>query len=327
EVMNDHRIFFPFVGLALAVVWTSYLLLKSYIEKNPAYGFTFILVLILCGYAYGTNSRNKIWKSEETLWNDVSIKSPKNGRGLMNYGLVFMGRASYDTADYYFTKALDYAPRYSLLHVNMAVLKSATGDNVAAENYFKNGISYGPNEAGNYYFYARFLKNNGRKDEAIANLYSCLRLVDARMDARYMLMPLLYEQKRLEELKTVAARTLQLSPDDATASAYLKMAESGKSQLEVEKESSVNFKTPEQFLNLSLLCYNAGDFEGCIDAAEKALALKSDYAEAYNNICSAYNAMNKFEEGVKACEAALKIIPNYALAKGNLNYAKSKLPK
>jgi hypothetical protein len=72
----------------------------------------------------------------------------------------------------------------------------------AAEEYFKNGIAFG-NEAGNYYFFARWLKDNGRKDEAIDNLYKSIRLVDARMDARSMLIPLLYEQKRYEELKTV----------------------------------------------------------------------------------------------------------------------------
>ncbi len=327
EVMNDHRIFFPFVGLSFALVWTLYLLLENFMKKVPSLALAAILIVILCGYSYGTYLRNEIWKTDEKLWNDVSIKSPKNGRGLMNYGLVFMGRASYDTANYYFTKALDYCPQYSLLHVNLAVLKGAMGDKIAAENYFKSGISLAPNEAGNYYFYARFLRDNGRKDEAIANLYSCLRIVDSRMDARSMLMPLLFEEKRFEELKTVAARTMELSPNDQTASLYLKMAGSGKSQLEVEEENSINYKTPEQFLNLSLLYYNAANYEGCISAAKKALALKPDYAEAYNNICTAYNALNKFAEGAKACEAALKIKPGYALASGNLKYAKSKLLK
>jgi tetratricopeptide (TPR) repeat protein len=103
------------------------------------------------------------------------------------------------------------------------------------------------------------------------------------------------------------------------------MANSGKSQLQVEAEASAHYTKPEQFLNLSLLYYNAQDYQGCIDAAKKALALKPDYAEAYNNICSAYNAMNNFAEGVKACEAALRIKPGYPLAQGNLDWAKKQL--
>ncbi len=327
EVMNDHRLFYPYVGLSLALVCALYQVLENVIGKIPKVVFVGVLILVLCIYGYGTYQRNEVWRTEESLWRDVSIKSPENGRGLMNYGLVFMGRASYDTANYYFTKALDYTPRYSLLHVNLAVLKAAIGDKTSAENYFLKGISYGPNEAGNYYFYARFLNNEGRKNEAAENLYKCLRLVESRMDARYMLMPILYEQKRLEELKVLAARTLELSPGDATANMYLQLATTGKSQLQVAEENSANYKRPEEFLNLSLMYYNASDYEGCIRAAQRALRLKPDYAEAYNNICSAYNAMNKFEEGVKACESALKIKPGYTLAQGNLNYAKSKLKK
>ena len=327
EVMNDHRVFYPYVGLALALVWTLYLLFENQIQKASTAALTFLLVIVLCGYSYGTHQRNEVWRNEETLWHDVSIKSPKNGRGLMNYGLIFMSRNSNDTANYYFTKAAEYYPNYSLLRINTAILKDAMGRPQEAEAEFKQGINLDPKEAGNYYYYARFLKKLGRKDEAIANLTQCLNLVDSRMEARYDLMPLLYEQKRMEELKTVAQRTLQLAPGDAAATMYLQMASRGKSQLELEIEKSANFKTPDQFLNLSLLYYNAGNYQGCIDAAEKAIKLKPDFAEAYNNIGSAYNAMNKFEEGAKACEMALKFKPGYALAQGNLNYAKSKLKK
>ena len=327
EVMNDHRVFYPYVGLVLSAVWTGYLLLENFLKKTSSVAITTVLVLILCGYAYGAHQRNEVWRTEDTLWTDVTTKSPTNGRGLMNYGLVFMGRNSLDTANYYFTKALEYCPKYSLLHVNMAILKNSMGNKVEAEKYFKQGIEYGGDEAGNYFFYARFLNNSGRKDEAIANLYKCIHLVDARMDARYMLMPLLYEQKRMEELKTVASRTLELAPNDASAAMYLKMASTGKSQLQVAEENSVNYKTADEFLNLSLLYYNASDYQGCITAAQKALAIKPDYAEAWNNICSAYNAMNNFEEGAKACKEALRIKPGYPLAQGNLNFANSKLKK
>lgn len=327
EVMNDHRVFYPYIGLALALVWTIYLLLEKSIREAPKFGLTGLLILILAGYGYGTNQRNIVWHDEEKLWADVSVKSPKNGRGLMNYGLVFMGRGSYDTANYYFVKALDYCPRYSLLYVNLAILKNSMGNKAEAENYFKSGLAYGGEDAGNYYFYARFLNDNGRKVEAINNLYKCITLVDSRMDARYMLMPLLYDQKRFEELKTVANRTLQIAPNDPTAIMYLKIAATGKSQLQAAEESSANYTKPEEFLNLSLMYYKAADYKGCINAAERALKLRPDYAEAYNNICSAYNAMGQYADGIKACEAALKISPNYPLAKGNLDWAKSQLKK
>ena len=44
--------------------------------------------------AAGTHERNRVWHDDESLWRDVVAKSPNNGRGLMNYGLIFMQRGA-----------------------------------------------------------------------------------------------------------------------------------------------------------------------------------------------------------------------------------------
>jgi len=77
EVMNDHRIFYPYIGLSLALVWALYLLFEKSIKAVPGPVLASVLIVVLCGYAYGTHTRNIVWKTEENLWNDVSIKSPK----------------------------------------------------------------------------------------------------------------------------------------------------------------------------------------------------------------------------------------------------------
>ena len=41
----------------------------------------------------------------QNLWYDGTIKSPNNGRGLMNYGLTLMARGDYDNAEDYFIQA------------------------------------------------------------------------------------------------------------------------------------------------------------------------------------------------------------------------------
>ena len=117
EVTNDHRVFFPYVGLVMAVSWTIALVLARWKESAPpdrafyrwaAAGIT----ILLAAYAYGTYQRNTVWRSEETLWRDVTRKSPENGRGLMNYGLALMGKGDYRGAEKYFTDALRRYPSY-----------------------------------------------------------------------------------------------------------------------------------------------------------------------------------------------------------------------
>lgn len=100
EVMNDHRLFLPYIGLTMSVCWSLHLLLGTVRRSfSSARMFTLTVgaavVLALAAYAYGTRERNKVWRSDETLWFDVTRKSPKNGRGLMNYGLALMARADY----------------------------------------------------------------------------------------------------------------------------------------------------------------------------------------------------------------------------------------
>jgi len=76
-------------------------------------------------------------------------------------------------------------------------------------------------------------------------------------------------------------------------------------------------------LNLSLAYYNVGKYQDCIDAAYKALEYQPDFAEAYNNICSAHNELKQWDLAVDACSKALQYKPDYQLAKNNLNWAKS----
>ncbi len=327
EVTNDHRVFFPYVGLSLAAVWTLYLILQPRIQRSARPLVAVGVLAVLCGFSYKTHERNAVWHSEETLWRDVTIESPKNGRGHMNYGLIFMARASYDTANAEFTKGLECWPYYARLHLNMGILKNAMGDPAAAEQSFARAIQLMPDLAENYYYYARYLDQRGRKDQAMENLRKCIQLVDANMDARHALMPLLYDASRTAELKQVASRTLELEPGDPEATKYLGLAQSGKMPLESIVARSAGFTKPGEFLDLSLQYYRAGEYAQCIAACQRALKLKPDYAEAWSNICAAYNMLGNFEEGKRAGEEAVRYAPDNAMAKANLAWSVGELEK
>jgi tetratricopeptide (TPR) repeat protein len=330
EVTNDHRMFFPFVGLALAVTWALYLLVDefSYLFKQvPTLknALTVCMVMMLVGYAYGTYQRNIVWKTDESLWADVAEKSPKNGRGLMNYGLALMARGDYAGAEFYYTQALKYSPNYSYLHINMAILKDAVGKQDEAEAAFRKGIQFSRGSANARFYYGRYLYKKNRKPEAVAELLISDSLAPSDIGVKYLLMDALYDLARFPELKIVAENTLQLFPGDARAIQYKLVAEGGKSKVESLQETASLTKDPKDFLNLSLYYYGEGKYEDCIKACEEAIKLKPNYPEAYNNICSAYNAMNRFAEGAKACEEALKLKPDFQLAKNNLNWAKKNI--
>lgn len=324
EVMNDHRVFFPYVGLVISVCWTLALIAMKHKKRFTDVKIKFELVLCVIAvvglsvYAYGTRERNKVWRTEESLWYDVTIKSPKNPRGLMNYGLTKMAKGEYSKADRYFTKALSISPDYSYLNVNMGVLKAATGDKVAAEKYFKHAIDFGATNPNPWFFYGKFLFDQSRFPEAITNLVKVIELSPAHVGARFKLMSVYHETGDWEKLKELAQGTLQVMPGSEEAEKFLKASENKKGRIEFAVDDIKLNPSADKYLNLSLMYYQVGKYQECIDAANEALKLKPDYAEAYNNIGSAYNILQKYDKAIEACKQALKLKPDFQLARNNM---------
>jgi protein O-mannosyl-transferase len=324
EVLNDHRIFFPYVGLVISVSWIIGLTLLKYKKEFAGHLLNYRItvavsvLLILSAYAYGAHERNKVWKTEESLWKDVSIKSPKNGRGLMNYGLSQMSAGNYKVAETYFLRALDMWPYYSFLHINLGVLKEATGDRIAAESYFKDAIKFGNNYPDTWYFYARFLCNQSRYSEAIPMLRKAIELSPAHIGARELLMKAYSDTRNWEQLQELAENTLQIIPGNKNALNYLNYSRNNKlSATQLENEVKTK-PSAEKYLNLSLNYYQQADYNKCIEMSLEALKLNPRYAEAYNNIGSAYTMLGEYDKAIEACKKALEINPEYALAKNNL---------
>lgn len=77
----------------------------------------------------------------------------------------------------------------------------------------------------------------------------------------------------------------------------------------------------EDWLNASLRADQAGAYRLCIEDARKALQLRPDYPEAYNNIAAGYEGLHQWAEAIAAARAALRLKPDFQLAKNNLAWA------
>lgn len=333
EVTNDHRMFFPFVGLVFSVSWALGLFVIKHekaikkIRLNKLL-LASVIIVILVGNAYGVRMRNKVWHSEESLWYDVTIKSPANGRGLMNYGLSQMKKGNFQVALDYYNRALVLLPNYPYLHVNLAVVKNALGYKAEAEQHFIKAIQLGSTYNETYYFYAQYLFNNNRVSEALFNAEKSLSLSPAHLPTRHILLNIYLQLQDKAKLDALINETLRIYPDDSYSMQFLNYNITN-SSTDIERAEALA-KTggkAEDYLNLSLTYYNNGKFNECIDACYEALKIKPDYPQAYNNICSAYNSLGEWDKAIEACTKSLEINPTYELAKNNLNYAKSQKQK
>lgn len=331
QVSNSHRLFFPYIGLMIAICWGLYLFIVKIkpVFKELAFTRTLVAIaLIMLGaYAYGTRQRNEVWRTDASLWEDIVVKSPGNARALMNYGLSKMEAGEFFEAEYYYRRALALWPNWSYIHINMGILKNAQGAEDEAEQWFLGAIQVAGASQEPYYYYARFLYQHKLPDKAIANLQTAISISPGDLKSRNLLMSIYAETGAWSALTALATETLQLVPGDVNTLSYLELAANKKDAVSLTADEVAKNPTADGYLSLSVEYYNRGEYQKCIDACNEALKLKPDYSEAYNNICSAYNAMQMWDKGIEACEKALKINPAFERATNNLNWAKAEKAK
>lgn len=294
QIANDHRTFFPYIGLVISLAtYLRYLFVKYNLLSNKYKAIiTASFLALISLHSYGVYQRNEVWNTSESLWHDVSVKSPGNGRGLMNYGLTLMAKGDYKSTEEYFNRALKLNPYYSYLYINMAILKNSMSKYSEVEPNFKKALELDPYNPECYYYYASWLNANLRQKEAFQLLKKGLSI-----SANHVYMRTLFQQLSVIE-----------GIDNSVAEPKF---ESG----------AIN---EDAMLKLSLQLYMNGDFEGCVEICKKIIGINPNSALAYNNMCSAYNNLNKTDEAMTACTRALQIDPNFTRARNNLNIAINK---
>ena len=314
EVVNEHRVFFPYVGLALAAGCAVSLVLQRVMPSagTRRIAAAAIAVALLAAHGLGTWQRNKVWRSEETLWLDVTQKSPNNGRGLMNYGLTAMSRGDLETARTYFERAAVLTPNYSTLEINLGVVHAALGASTA-EQHFTRALALSP-DADGHFFYARWLASVRRAPEALPHLQQALAGSPAYLEARRLLMRLHSAQDDAGELRRAALDTLAIDPANADAAAY-------------QRGSSPFAGAPfEAATAAGLRAIGARRFDEAAEWYRAALFINPRSADAWNN-----RGWAQYELGFPAAarasfDRALSIDPTHSRAVNNRALVVAKRP-
>ncbi len=81
--------------------------------------------------------------------------------------------------------------------------------------------------------------------------------------------------------------------------------------------------TEDNYITLSVKYYCKKMYKECIQASEKVLEINPKNATAYNNICTAHNALSQWDLAKAACQKAIELQPDFDLAKNNLKIAEA----
>src|SRR5262249_3302741 len=134
--------------------------------------------------------------------------------------LNLMGKGEYQQALDYFERASKLTPDYSSLEINLGIVNGSLNRPDEAQKHFARAISLTPELGFTYYFYARWLHNIGRNDEAILNLNTALSKEAGDFESRYLLMEIYSEREDWGELKRFAEQCLEIAPNDIKSAGY-----------------------------------------------------------------------------------------------------------
>jgi tetratricopeptide (TPR) repeat protein len=308
EVANEHRVFLPYIGLALAATCAGWLVLQRLLSDPRAFQIAAaaLAAVIIGGNVAGTIVRNKTWHTEESLWLDVTQKSPANGRALMNYGLTQMAKGQLRLAADYFERAAALTPNYSTLEINRGVVASAIGDQVGAEGHFRRALQL-HDDAQSRFFYARWLAEHDRAFESTVHLERAIAMSPASRNPRLLLMDIYFAGGETQRLQRLAARTLAIDPSDAVAARY------AAPNLAFSRDV-----TDASLFQQGLAATRSGRHLDAAIAYRNALALNGRNADAWNNLGWELAALGLRQQAMEAYQATLRIDPTYERARNNL---------
>jgi Tfp pilus assembly protein PilF len=323
EVKNDHRMFFPFVGLIPCVFWYVDMILGDRLRAatvRTQQKWWLLAAALILVFSYRTYLRNEVWDTEESLWRDVTIQSPGNGRALMNYGLTKLSTGDLLAAKDYFERAQKLIPYYHKLLINLGIVYGQLGDSGKADYYFIRAIQAASTISEPKLYYARYLLQVAN-DPVRAKGYFDQVPIDSQLtgEMRVVGLKIYAAVGDRQKLSALVDDTLSIDPHDSAALAYKAALDSNApfSDIELDIEARA-LKTADAFVNLSLKAFNQGKMEKVIEFADRAIEINPKSASAYNNKAAAFVSLKRLVEAQQAAQQALSIDPNLQIAKNNL---------
>jgi tetratricopeptide (TPR) repeat protein len=157
ELVFEHRNYLPSFFLFVPVSVLFHRGLTRFQRNKPVK--VLIVGLIVIGFTtlgYATHERNKVWRTEESLWLDAAKKSPGSARPVANLAHRLVWGSNPDAAKY--RKALELTRRSLSLEGhrnelvaptlgNMAIIYSKLGELRTSIEYYKKALAISPENA------------------------------------------------------------------------------------------------------------------------------------------------------------------------------------
>ena len=199
DVIWEHRIYLPSVGLFIALTTGIYLLLIKYGQRKLYTIGVAIFMVVIIVFSVLTYSRNNIWSSEIALWQDNVEKSPQKDRPQNNLGLAFYNQGHIEKSIEHYLQALRINPESEKTHNNLGLAFYNQGRTKKAVEHYLHALRIKPDYEKAHYNLDISLVHIDNIERAIAHFRKALHInpdfVAAKNNLKKVLM-LIEKQKQ-----------------------------------------------------------------------------------------------------------------------------------
>jgi tetratricopeptide (TPR) repeat protein len=146
NVIFEHRTYLPGLGFFLVLIGVVFYFLW---DRYRRVGWAILVLMVLTNTVL-TYERNKVWKSQYTLWADCLKKSPNKPRPLSSYGAALADVGNASEALTYYDKAIKVNPRFYAAYYNRGIAHDNLGNYNQAIGDFDRAIELNPTLAAAY---------------------------------------------------------------------------------------------------------------------------------------------------------------------------------
>jgi tetratricopeptide (TPR) repeat protein len=317
DVVLEHRAYIPGLGIAFLFAWIFYWIGRNYSSVRWA-----AIALVVAMLGFMTVSRNPVFATNITVWEDAVAKAPEKPRTHFNLGQAYQDAQRLPDAIREYEQALKLKPDIYAAYSNMAAIYLDRMELDKAEEMLLKVTSLAPNFTGGFINLGVLYTRKQEPDKALVALNRALEIDPGSFMAHFNKGEALTQKGDYKAALDSYKAAVHIRPDLdgfrlTLGNAYIRVGDpvSAEKQFNELTKSSV---APEAYRNLGLLYSNAGQPDQAMQYFRQAVRLKPVFPDLHDDIGIVYLRKGMFDEAIEEFRTVLQQQPGHGPAFLNL---------
>lgn len=312
DVMFEHRTYLPSFGFFIALVP----ILFHFLYSKSNYLAYFLFIIIIGSNSILTYQRNKVWKNELSLWNDVVSKSPNKARPYLNRGVANWELENWSEAMSDYNQAVKLNPKYfASAYCNLGVAQSKFNLWDKSIYNFTKAIKINPSYFEAFEGRGIAYGNLNQIEKAIADFNAAIQFQPNNALYYYNRGNIYLGKKQWKEANNDFTKAIELNPNyiDAYSNrsiVYVNLKELDNAIADCSKTIELNPDYNMAYKNRAMMYTELKNYEKALADYSKLIQLNPNIPDGYLNRGILYNNLKQYDKAYNDFDIVLKMQPN-----------------